>query len=482
MDYPTPNPYYDLAAIQVLRNAFELYKREDLLSDLLVHLKKTLETGSEVDRAYLHLALCYLHWWADDKDEALGELTRAAEASKSDPELLLNLAELRAERNEPEEALRVADSFEPLDQKAMQRRELLAIRLAVLTGDVARARKAAERLFGLRLDADTQVQLASQMHQLGMHELAEAVLGRARRRAGNNGAAMVALMLQYQRQGKSEIAVQVAHQVLRRNPARPQPGYYDENAELRNEAVQVLARSGKIKEMIARLEEQIALTPGSLQLHQMLADYAKAAGDKDKAKAEYTAIAKLRPDDARLRFQIGTDLIRSGESDAAIEHYKAALKKEPALLGMNFYEIQQAFQQANKFDDLIVLIEEADFRAIGQIYYLARMIQTVLQDKTRRDRGMALFDKAWKAFPGQRSFLFMYMQDEDVWQMPEMYEYIREAAMPAASQKTVPPLDGSRRHPALSGQWPGLDPGGAPGRRRRASRQAGSPDRRTGKG
>ena len=442
VSYPTPNPYYDLASIQVLRNAYELYKRDDLLSDLRSHLKKSLEAGSDVDRAYTHLALCYLAWWDEDKDEALRELIEAARASKSDPELLLGLAELRAQRNEPEEALRVADSFEPLDQKAMQRREILAIRLAVVTGDVARARKAAERLFGLRLDADTQVQLASQMHQLGMHELAEAVLGRARRRAGGNVSALVALMLQYQRQGKPDVAVQVAHQVLRRNPARANPGYYDEGAEARSEAVQVLARSGKIKEMIERLEAQVRSTPGSLQLHQRLADYYKASGDKDKTKLEYDAMVRLRPDDAKLRCQIASELIQADDAEAAVEHYKAALKKEPSLLGSSFYEIQQAFQQANKFDDLIRVVEESDIRSIGQVYYLARIIQTVLLDKAKRDRGMALFAKAWKAYPGQRETLFAYMNNEEVLQLPEMYDYIREAALPAEGRKSVAPWMG----------------------------------------
>ena len=440
--YPLPNPYYDLAGIQVLRNAYELFKRDDLLSDLTSHYKKSLEAGTDVDRAYTHLALCYLNWWNDEKDEALLELTEAAKAAKSDPELLLALAELRAQRNEPEEALRVADSFEPLDQKAMQRREVLAIRLAVMTGDVARARKAAERLFGLRLDADTQVQLASQMHQLGMHELAEAVLGRARRRAGGNLTALVSLMLQYQRQGKPEIAVQVANQVLRRNPARANPGYYDEGAEARTEAVQVLARSGKIKEIIGRLEDQVKRTPGSLQLHQRLADYHLAAGDKDKAKLEYDAIAGLRPEDAKIRFQVASDLSQAGEFAAAVEHYKVALRLEPSLLGSGFYQIQESFQQAGKFDDLVILIEQADVRSMGSIYYVARIIRTVLQDKAKRERGLALFAKAWKAFPGQHESLFSYISDEGIWQLPEIYDYLREAAIPAESKKFASPWMG----------------------------------------
>ena len=57
------------------------------------------------------------------------------------------------------------------------------------------------------------------MHQLGLHELAEAVLGRARRCAGNKATALVGLMLQYQRQDKLDQAVQVAMQILRSTTA-----------------------------------------------------------------------------------------------------------------------------------------------------------------------------------------------------------------------------------------------------------------------
>ena len=56
------------------------------------------------------------------------------------------------------------------------------------------------------------------MHQLGMHELAEAVLARARRRAGNNTDALVGLMTPVPAQGNTDVAVQIAHQILRRGP------------------------------------------------------------------------------------------------------------------------------------------------------------------------------------------------------------------------------------------------------------------------
>src|SRR5207302_9750848 len=124
-------------------------------------------------------------------------------------------------------------------------------RLAVRTGNVERARQAADRLFGLRLDAETQVTLAGQMRQLGMHNHAEAVLNRARRQAGNRTSALVSLLLQYQQQGKMDLATQVAHQILRKGGGsgsasvamgRRGGGGGDEGRE---QAIQVLARSGR---------------------------------------------------------------------------------------------------------------------------------------------------------------------------------------------------------------------------------------------
>ena len=440
VSYPNPNPYYDLASIQVLRNAYELYKRDDLVSDLQSHLKKSLEAGSDVDRTYIHLALCYLNWWNEDKDEALRELTEAAQASKSDPEILLSLAELRAQRNEPEEALRIADSFEPLDQKAMQRREVLAIRLAVVTGDVNRARKAAERLFGLRLDADTQVQLASQMHQLGMHELAEAVLGRARRRAGGNVAALVALMLQYQRQGKAEVAVQVAHQILRKNTARANPGYYDEGDEARSEAVQVLARSGKIKEMIGRPRPRssgpLARPSSAPQPPGRLLQGGRRQGQgqaRIRRHREAPSRRRQAPVPDRQRADPGRELrsrhrALQGCAQKGTRPARLELLRDPASV--------PASRQVRRPDppdrglrhprDWPGLLSRADHpdRPPGQ-------------DQAKTE-WMALFAKAWKAYPGQRDYLFMYINNEEVWQFPEMYDYIREAALPAQDRKSVP--------------------------------------------
>ncbi len=76
--------------------------------------------------------------------------------------------------------------------------------------------------------------------------------------------------------------------------------------------MQVFARSGKLKELIARAESQLETSPTSMQLLQTLVDYYQADNQRDKVKATYEKIAKLRPDDAKLRFQVGIAALAGG--------------------------------------------------------------------------------------------------------------------------------------------------------------------------
>jgi tetratricopeptide (TPR) repeat protein len=435
ISFPLPNEYYDSNAILLLRTAYELYKRDDLLSDLAAHFRKPADAAqTPADAVYPRLALSYLAWWDDDKDAAITEFTKVAEASKTESDLRLVLAELHEQRGEPADALALVDDVTPLDNATMQRREEQALRLAVLTGNLGRARQAAERLFGLRLDTDTQVRLAGQMHQLGMHELAESVLARARRRAGGKAAALVGLMLQYQRQSKTDVAVQVALQILRSSNAvrNSNPYVYNPNDPdaARNSAVQVLARSGRLKEMITRVQEQLRRAPNAIQLHQALADYYKADGQRDKAREETEKIAALRPDDAGLRYQIATQLMQEGQAAQALPHYKAALQKEPALYSRNYWQVENAFRQANKIGELLQIFEGIDLRSLGQSYYVTNLIQNAMNEDGQRDLAMSLFRKAWEAFPQDRMELISYIRRDEFWQLPESYRYAREALLP----------------------------------------------------
>lgn len=434
LDYPTPNDYYDQGTIVLLRQAFEIYKRDDLFSDLLTYFKKQADSVPDADRIFWRLALTYVYWWNDEKALAIAEFTRAADLAPADLDLRIELAGMQEKQNDFAAALATADAITPLDHQMMQQRETAALRLAVRLGDTDRARLAAERLFGLRLSAEIQVQLAAQMHQLGMHEQAEAILARAQRQAGRRTSALVSLMNQYQTEQKPELAVQVAHQILRRSAAvLPNPNQgQTEDSLARQQALQVLGRSGKLKELIERAEAQLKTSPESMQIHQRLAEYYQASGDRAKSVEVLERMAQVRPDDARLRYQIGQQLAQAGKAAEALPHYTSAIKKEPGLFANSSWEVQQAFQQANKTDELVQLLDEIDLKSVGQYWSVMNIVQNLVQSQPQhRDAGMKLFRKAWKAFPENRPSMLGSLYNDEVWQLPEIYEDARQALIPS---------------------------------------------------
>src|SRR5262249_41378200 len=143
-------------------------------------------------------------------------------------------------------------------------------------------------------------------------------------------------------------------------------------------------------------------------------------------------ITELRPDDAALRYQIAAQLMRDGHAADAIPHYKAAVKKDPTLLSRSFYDLENAFRRVNKMEEMVQLVESIDIRAIGQPYYITNLIQNLSNDARMQDKFMPLFRKAWEAFPERRMELIAYLHNDAFWQMPESYEYARQAIMGAA--------------------------------------------------
>ncbi len=438
--FPRVNEFFDGTVIQVLRTAFELYKRDDLLSDLVNHIRRqTAKATSPAEAIFPRLALSSILWWSDEKDDAVAELTKVIDAARPESDLRFDLAELLVQQGSPADALEVADAVQPLDNLSLKRREDLALGAAISAGNVERAQHAAERLFGLRLDTDAQIKIAGQMHQLGLHELADAVLGRARRRAGGQAAALVNLMLQYQRQEKPDQAAQIAIQVLRasRNGLAASGSVIDalESDVGRTAATRVLAGSGRLKQLIERTREQVKKTPNSIALHQLLADYYTAARQTGQAVAEMTQIARLKPADVNLRLRLATQLFSSGLTNEAIGHLKASFDKDPALTATSWPRMMVLFQRAGNVGDLIRLMNEIDFKSLSLMRYAAivRAIALAPAGATIDEQVKTLFRRAWKAFPDERFSLISMIQREAIWQMPEMFDYARADIIPTVS-------------------------------------------------
>ncbi len=455
--YPSPGPFYDSQAIMLLRNAFEVFVRNDLLSDLQKHLEQRLETATESQRIDRRLALVAFHSWNDDAEGALRHMTEASRLVPQDWELRFDVAQLHSASNQFEEGLAVVDAVVPVDQETMRERESLALDYAVRLGDLERARSAAERLFGLRLDANTQLQLVGQMRRLGMNEQAEAVLNRVQRQAGSNLTSMATLMSMHQAQGHADLAVQIARQILRRsrpsqtsNSRRYSSGSGNDDSN-RQAALQVLSASGKLKELIQATEEQLVRSPQSAQLHQSLAEYYQATGDNTKVIELQRKIVAARPDDAQLRYRFAQQLEGLQKHSEACDEFLAALKVQPRLFSNDYYEVTRAFQAAKRLPDLTKFLEGIDLRRLGQAYVVTNLIQNAANDKEQRPAVMALFKKAWEQFPDQRQYLMMSFYNDEAWDSPDIMTYGKEMLLPTAAMTRGNPWYGVNQINSYSG-------------------------------
>jgi tetratricopeptide (TPR) repeat protein len=437
LTYPAPGEYFDQPALGVLRTAFELYHAKDLSSDLIKHLEQSFAQAAAAQKLYAALALAYVQVWNEDRETAAQTLAQAASLAPQDLDLRLEAARLHIEMGQFDDALAIVEAVAPLDQRTMQQRETLALDLAVRLGDHQRAREAAQRLFGLRLDPETQVALAGQMRRLGMNEESEAVLSRAQRQAGSRLSALSILMAQYQAQGQMDVAAQVAHQILRRSRTAPASqtamGFSTADSQARQSALRCLAQAGKLKELIANLEQQVERTPQASQLYETLSEYYQAAGDNEKLLAMQAKIVALRPDDAELRYRYGQELSRRGKMSEACDEYLVVVRWAPQLLRNRYWEVQQAFQRARREADLVRVLGEIDLKSFGQSYIVTNIISNMMRDQRSRATTMVLFKKAWEAFPDQRANMMNSFYDPQVWKTPEILEFGRQSLIPTAA-------------------------------------------------
>ena len=101
------------------------------------------------------------------------------------------------------------------------------------------------------------------------------------------------------------------------------------------------------------------------------------------------------------------------------------------MLGRNIYQVQNAFQQAGKSEELITLLEQMDLRQFGQPSMVFNMISNMFYDDKLKDAGDASVQEGVEgSFPDDRSLLMNYIRNEQIWQMPEMYEYALETIIP----------------------------------------------------
>ncbi|MEZ6129459.1 MAG: tetratricopeptide repeat protein [Planctomycetaceae bacterium] len=431
--------------ITFLVNLHALYgdERWNELVGVVESFIRTTDAAQSEAIVTAELALAHLYTLHGDADQAAVHLVRAAALDPADARLRLTLARYYGRAGNLPEALALLDTISAVDHNIVRQQELLALELASTTGNPARARIAAERLFGLRLDSATSLKLASRMQTLGLNELADALLNRTRKTSGNEIETLVSLMEQYAERSHTDVAAEIAHQILRQTDTGTRRSAAAESAH--EAAVKTLARTGQLNAIIQRTEVQLQTTE-TPALMRSLVEFYKAAGRDDDALQMSTRLSEREPESIDNLLRLAGQYEKSRNPSAACDHYLQVLKRDPQRFTQNYYQYLRTFQNAGRLPDLADVLLAVDIRKLHNNYYvISETIEYLFHEFTagtdpenrNRDKGLELLAAAWKAFPGERSYLLNNIRDPKIWNRPEMFQYAREGLMPSSIQQAI---------------------------------------------
>ncbi|MEO1617096.1 MAG: tetratricopeptide repeat protein, partial [Planctomycetota bacterium] len=351
-DRPSTIPYSQRETIEIpesllsaLEQKYESYDDEDLTPPPGVD---PYEVDNETTRRHLeaqftHALAAYVDWWLKKPERALPKIRRLHQANPQNMALALELSRLQAETGSPKDAIATLDSFEVLNSNTLLRKELAVLNLASIAGDQTRAARAAERLFGMRMDRSMQMALATQLQQLGMMDKAGEILARARRGRTSDVSTLLTLASSLAASNRDSEAAEVAYDALKRlSNRRTQQSNED---YYRQRAIRILKNSKRLDPIIAAAEKRYRETPKSNRLRTQLSELYAAAGEMEKL-SELLKDAPKDSGDPRLQMAQAASLYKARKYDESAIAYAKAFVAAPTRASNEYYSFTNAYRSA----------------------------------------------------------------------------------------------------------------------------------------
>ena len=360
-----------------------------------IHLFPPDSPYAESERKLRTTLAAFAQWWADDLPAAYDRIMTATARYPDDYDLWIEHARMAAELNRPQAALEALDAIEPLDQATLRVRELAAMNLATKLGRLERAKAAAQRLFGMRLDPATEMALADQLNRLGMRDMAKSILQRSQRRGGQSVSDLLQLAQRFLHTGDREAAAEVAYRTLRQTGGQSvsNSDYY------RRQAVQLLQQAGRLDKLLAQAERRVEAAPKSSTLKTELAELYTAAGRGDDADKLFEQIAELQPNDPRTMWEMAKRLRAAGKHAEAVDKFVAAIEKDPQLLQREYYEFEQAVTSAKASDKAYQALAKVDLTQLPS-HYLGQMVRLYRRESPNpTEAALAFLDHVLETAP-----------------------------------------------------------------------------------
>ncbi|MEO1618534.1 MAG: DUF1583 domain-containing protein [Planctomycetota bacterium] len=341
--------------------------------EVIEHLEREFPGALEEEQKTRRILAAFCHWWTGRPEECFRLLNELSEQFPDDVDLQIETARLASEISRPRLALEKLDRFEPLDSKMMIRKEVAALNLAAQLGNLLRAKKAAERLLGMRLDVTTKLSLATTLQELGLREEANQILRRARRGRQKDERTELQIARAFVAAGDMEAAGEVATSLLRRLSF----GRATRNtASYRSSVIRLLRETGRLESLIETAEQKVESNPKSLRAKQRLAELYTASGRQSEANSLLGSLADEKVTGVSQMLARAKILSTSNKKEDALALYLDAYEKD--LSRFSYAELSQLVRSdsalANKlFERLDTFpIESLPVRRVSELVRLGR--------------------------------------------------------------------------------------------------------------
>lgn len=402
----------------------------ELSPELIEHLETPLPDASPDEAKTRSVVAAYAHWWADRPEQCYKNLVQLCELFPADVDLQIERARLASELKQPKVALEALDSFSPLDSRMLIRKEMAAMNLAAQIGDTARAKVAAERLFGMRLDVPMQLALADQLKRLGLDDQAAAMLQRTRSSRVRDESTELKIANAFLNAGDKEAAGEVAYSLLRRlSSGRSRSNSSSRNSSYQRQAVSILTSAGRFQPLIERAKRRAQSAPKSFRAKQELADLYTAAGKTDEADQVWQSLSDDAPASPQQLIARANALVKAKKNREAIDLYLDAFEKDPSRFSNDFYSLYNAARSAGQETTDLVFTRLTSF-PIDQIpSYRLRELVRLGSSKDLSDAKRKFIGHVLKS-PSSTSQIYSMVSSISIEQRATIPEY-REAIINA---------------------------------------------------
>nr|WP_143547708.1 tetratricopeptide repeat protein [Rhodopirellula sp. SM50] len=317
-----------------------------LSQDLIDHLQTPLSDAPVEERKTRRVVAAYAHWWAGRPEKCYEQLVDLCTEFPGDVDLQIERARLASELKQPRLALQTLDSFSPLDSRMLVRKEMAAMNLAAEIGDTERAKVAAERLFGMRLDVQMQLALADQLKRLGLNDQANAMLARTRSGRVRDENTELQIARAFLSAGDKEAAAEVAYSLMRRlssgRSQRSNQSYYQQ------QVVSILQSAGRLEPLIERAKRRVESSPKAIRPKQELAELYVAAGRGDEANQVWEDLSDDLPVNAAQMIARADAMVKAKRNADAVKLYLDAFEKDPSRFNNDYYKMSNAARSAGE--------------------------------------------------------------------------------------------------------------------------------------